>query len=253
MLCRTFQKWICSFEVYITLGNIGVPEGLSSFTKNHFTVEMYGCNIWPIWWEVRCSRMKASHEWCPYLHQSLTGLCLHKEIYCEVFDDIYIVWHPPLNAISLVECLFWFGDIRILSNMASLVPCTFANYADLHLFLGECTGNTNKAERQYGMGNPNLHVPNTCTFFNVDRWLGETGSSHPQKEAPEKEILDHKLVRLVHENGMYPSHGQWVQELQPMDGPMWVASCWWLGHQYVNSLVFIAAVLFIDEAYLYLM
>lgn len=73
--------------------------------------------------------------------------------------------------------------------MTGLVPYTFANYTDMHLLLGECTGNTYKAVRQYGMGNPNLHVPNTCTSLNVDRSLGQMGSSYPQTEVPEKEIL----------------------------------------------------------------
>lgn len=112
MLYRTFQKWVCSFEECITLGNTGVPEGISSFTKNLFTVEMYGCNIWPIWWEVRCNRIRACHEWCPCLHQPHTGLCPHMEICCEMFDDIYIVWHPPFHAVPLIDCLFWCGDVE---------------------------------------------------------------------------------------------------------------------------------------------
>jgi hypothetical protein len=101
MLYRMFQKWIFSFEGCITLGNMGVPEGLSSFTKNHLTMEIYECDIWPIWCEVRYYRIRTSHEWCPYLHQSLTGLCPHAEIWCEMFDDIYIVWHPPFHAYHL--------------------------------------------------------------------------------------------------------------------------------------------------------
>jgi hypothetical protein len=151
-------------------------------------------------------------------------------------------------------------------NMEDQEQFTFAGYADMHLFLGECHGNAREAMRRY-------RVPCANTVRGVHHRLREMGSFHPLghdvgrswKVAHEETVLDAagddprqvagrmgilhmSLWRVLGDHGLQPYHVERVQHLLKTDGPPRVAFCQWLLLECSNNPQLLSSVLFTDEA-----
>lgn len=161
-----------------------------------------------------------------------------------------------------------------------MVVYSNTEYADMHLVLGECHGNSEMAVRRYSEKFPNRHIPNRKTFISVDRRLRETGTFKPAAHMRGRRITVRTLRneenilncvelnpetstrrisvqtgnsqssswRTLNDMGMYPFHKQKVQELLPRDFEPRVDLCQWYLRKYQENNNFPELILFSDEA-----
>jgi hypothetical protein len=170
---------------------------------------------------------------------------------------------------STVHSVSWSHRV----NMLNQEQFSLAEFADMHLLLGEYHGNASGAMRWYRERYPNRRVPCANTAHGVDRRLRETGSFHPRgydvgrprRVAHEEAVLDtvgddprqvtgrmgipHMSVwRVLRDHGLHPYHMQQVQQLLKTDGSPRVTFFQWLLLKCANNAQFLSSVLFTDEA-----
>lgn len=148
-------------------------------------------------------------------------------------------------------------------------------YANMVFVYGFCNGNARSAVREYRQRFPRHRVPSRKVFVTVFNKLCDSGklpSTHIRSERASRQEVDEvenildlveenrgtssrrisaqleipqtRVIRTLHEHGLYPYHIQRVQHLQPGDHARRVQFCRWINAN--RNLV--PCILFTDES-----
>lgn len=155
-----------------------------------------------------------------------------------------------------------------------------AHLADIHFVYGLADGNAFEAKRLYQERYPNRIAPCPQTFVNLHRRLSETGTfartsdipgrprtvrtpqleeavlnrveenpeTSTRKIAEEVNASQQTVLRILHDQQLYPYHIQRVQALLPRDFPQRIRFCQWFLQKIAENQRFLSNVLFTDEA-----
>lgn len=161
-----------------------------------------------------------------------------------------------------------------------MVIYTNAEMADMHFVYGLANGNSYEARRIYQQKYPRRLVPCAETFTNIHRRLAETGTFErnkntlgrpqtirtPELEEAVLQLIDEHpetstrkigvtvnashqtILRILHDQQLYPFHIQRVQALLPRDFPQRLVLCDWFRQKITQNEQFLSYILFTDEA-----
>lgn len=179
------------------------------------------------------------------------------------------------SSLSLTVLVLVFGTTVLLTVMFNVVKMprvfTHAEYADMMFVYGFSDGNSRAAVREYERRFPNRRVPDSRVFAGL-RERGTLPSVNVVSERPVQQTLNEvenilqaverspttssrriaaqldipqtRVIRTVHEQGLYPYHRQSVQHLHEGDDAHRQEFCQWI----IANDRLIPSILFTDES-----